>query len=195
MLRGLEPLQGHKPFVVPINPNNHASRCQCDSITPISAGSIKYRTFTKGGYLVSKPEKGFRRRNRQACGFHCDEKGRRWSLQRIFAAPDPSELPLAVCADGSVLKNPSTTKLAHCLGMVTCDAPDRIYDVAIVGAGPAGLATAVYAASEGLSVIVFDACAIDPGRAGRRTGIRPPSCQPGGCSRQSPAESARSTRT
>jgi len=65
-------------------------------------------------------------------------------------APEPSELPLAVCADGTVLKNPSTMKLAHCLGMVTCDAPDRTYDVAIVGAGPAGLATAVYAASEGL---------------------------------------------
>ena len=42
---------------------------------------------------------------------------------------------------------------------------DRIYDVAIVGAGPAGLATAVYAASEGLSVIVFDACAFG-GQAG-----------------------------
>jgi thioredoxin reductase (NADPH) len=66
-------------------------------------------------------------------------------------------LPLAVCADGTVLKNLSTTALAHCLGMVTCDASDRTYDGAIVGAGPAGLATAVYAASEGLSVIMFDA--------------------------------------
>ena len=60
-------------------------------------------------------------------------------------APDPSGLPLAVCADGTVLKRPSTTELARCLGMVSCDAADRIYDVAIVGAGPAGLATAVYA--------------------------------------------------
>jgi thioredoxin reductase (NADPH) len=80
-------------------------------------------------------------------------------------APEPSELPLAVCSDGTVLKNPSATKLAHCLGMVTCDSPDRTYDVAIVGAGPAGLATAVYAASEGLSVIVFDASAFG-GQAG-----------------------------
>src|SRR5262245_53728327 len=79
--------------------------------------------------------------------------------------PDPSELPLCVCADGSVLKNPSTSELACCLGMITCDYPDRIYDVAIVGAGPAGLATAVYAASEGLSVIVFDANAFG-GQAG-----------------------------
>jgi thioredoxin reductase (NADPH) len=80
-------------------------------------------------------------------------------------APEPSDLPLAVCADGTVLKNPSTTTLARCLGMVTCDAPDRTYDVAIVGAGPAGLATAVYAASEGLSVIMFDANAFG-GQAG-----------------------------
>src|ERR1700739_652075 len=49
--------------------------------------------------------------------------------------------------------------------MVTYDHPDRIYDVAIVGCGPAGLATAVYAASEGLSVIVFDARAFG-GQAG-----------------------------
>jgi thioredoxin reductase (NADPH) len=80
-------------------------------------------------------------------------------------APDPSELPLAVCADGTVLKNPSTSELACCLGMITCDHPDRTYDVAIVGAGPAGLATAVYAASEGLSVIVFDGNAFG-GQAG-----------------------------
>jgi thioredoxin reductase (NADPH) len=80
-------------------------------------------------------------------------------------APNPSNLPLAVCADGSVLKNPSTTELARCLGMVGHDHPDRTYDVAIVGAGPAGLATAVYAASEGLSVTVFDASAFG-GQAG-----------------------------
>jgi thioredoxin reductase (NADPH) len=72
-------------------------------------------------------------------------------------APSPSDLPLVVCADGSVLKNPREGELAACLGMVRIDHPDRTYDVAVVGAGPAGLATAVYAASEGLSVIVFDA--------------------------------------
>jgi thioredoxin reductase (NADPH) len=70
---------------------------------------------------------------------------------------NPSELPLAVCADGSILKRPTEEELARQLGMLRIDHPDRIYDVAIVGAGPAGLATAVYAASEGLSVIVFDA--------------------------------------
>jgi len=49
--------------------------------------------------------------------------------------------------------------------MVRVDAVDRTYDVAVVEAGPAGLATAVYAASEGLSVIVFDARAFG-GQAG-----------------------------
>ena len=80
-------------------------------------------------------------------------------------APKPTDLPLAVCANGSVLKNPSEMELARCVGMVCPDVPDRTHDVAIVGAGPAGLATAVYAASEGLSVIVFDAIAFG-GQAG-----------------------------
>jgi thioredoxin reductase (NADPH) len=70
--------------------------------------------------------------------------------------PDPADLPLVVCPNGAVLKNPSEVGLAHCLGMTRADDPNRSFDVAIVGAGPAGLATAVYAASEGLSVIVFD---------------------------------------
>jgi thioredoxin reductase (NADPH) len=72
-------------------------------------------------------------------------------------APDSSDLPLAVCPKGSILKNPSEAELARALGMVRTDIQDRTYDVAIVGAGPAGLATAVYAASEGLSIVVFDA--------------------------------------
>jgi thioredoxin reductase (NADPH) len=54
------------------------------------------------------------------------------------------------------LRNPSETELARCIGLVGPIDPDRIYDVAVVGAGPAGLATAVYAASEGLSVLVLD---------------------------------------
>lgn len=80
-------------------------------------------------------------------------------------APDPADLPLAVCPKGSILKNPTETELAQALGMVPVDDRDRTYDVAVVGAGPAGLSTAVYAASEGLSVIVFDARAFG-GQAG-----------------------------
>jgi thioredoxin reductase (NADPH) len=80
-------------------------------------------------------------------------------------APDPADLPLAVCPKGTILKNPNEAELARALGMVPIDEQDRTYDVAVVGAGPAGLSTAVYAASEGLSVIVFDARAFG-GQAG-----------------------------
>jgi thioredoxin reductase (NADPH) len=80
-------------------------------------------------------------------------------------APNPSDLPLAVCPKGTILKNPNETELARALGMVPIDERDRTYDVAVVGAGPAGLSTAVYAASEGLSVIVFDTRAFG-GQAG-----------------------------
>jgi len=66
-------------------------------------------------------------------------------------------LPLAVCTDGRVLERPDETLLASCIGMAAPRALDGgRFDVAIVGAGPAGLAAAVYAASEGLSVVVFD---------------------------------------
>ena len=54
---------------------------------------------------------------------------------------------------------------AQALGMVHTDVPDRTYDIAIVGAGPSGLAAAVYGASEGLSVIVLDTRAVG-GQAG-----------------------------
>jgi thioredoxin reductase (NADPH) len=72
---------------------------------------------------------------------------------------------LVVCPDGSVMPNPTEHALARCLGMVDTIAHDDLYDVIVVGAGPAGLATAVYAASEGLRVIVVD-CRSFGGQAG-----------------------------
>jgi thioredoxin reductase (NADPH) len=72
-------------------------------------------------------------------------------------SPSPTDWPLVVVADGNVLRNPGETELARALGMIGGAAGNKIYDVAIVGCGPAGLATAVYAASEGLSVVVTDA--------------------------------------
>jgi thioredoxin reductase (NADPH) len=68
----------------------------------------------------------------------------------------PHELPLMVCPNGSVLRCPSNAEAAACLGLIIALDPEKLYDVAVVGAGPAGLATAVYAASEGLSVLVLD---------------------------------------
>jgi thioredoxin reductase (NADPH) len=75
-------------------------------------------------------------------------------VERIGVLPE--ELPLVVCPNGAMLKNPSETEIATCLGMTPALDPEKVFDVAVVGAGPAGLAAAVYAASEGLSVIVLD---------------------------------------
>jgi thioredoxin reductase (NADPH) len=70
-----------------------------------------------------------------------------------------------VTIDGTVLRNPTESQLARALGMIGGPRGDKIYDAAIVGCGPAGLATAVYAASEGLSVVVLDSRAFG-GQAG-----------------------------
>jgi thioredoxin reductase (NADPH) len=80
-------------------------------------------------------------------------------------APKPGELPIVVLSDGTVLKNPTKQELAQALGLVATSFRSEPYDVAIVGAGPAGLATAVYGASEGLSVLVLEALAFG-GQAG-----------------------------
>ena len=78
---------------------------------------------------------------------------------------DPGQLPMVLCPNGQLLRNPSEYELARCIGLVRPVDPARIYDVAIVGAGPAGLAAAVYAGSEGLSVLVLD-CRAFGGQAG-----------------------------
>jgi len=80
-------------------------------------------------------------------------------------AVQPADLPLLICPNGSVLKHPSDAEAGTCLGITPELDLSAVYDVAVVGAGPAGLATAVYAASEGLSVIVFDQRSIG-GQAG-----------------------------
>jgi thioredoxin reductase (NADPH) len=69
---------------------------------------------------------------------------------------DPGQLPIVLCPSGQLLRNPTEDELARCIGLVGPIDPDRVYDVAVVGAGPAGLAAAVYAASEGLATIVLD---------------------------------------
>jgi thioredoxin reductase (NADPH) len=69
---------------------------------------------------------------------------------------DAGQLPIVLCPGGQLLRNPSENELARCLGLVRPIDPNRVYDVVIVGAGPAGLATAVYAGSEGLSVLMLD---------------------------------------
>ena len=75
------------------------------------------------------------------------------------------DLPIAISPDGTLLKRPSESQIGATLGITPALAEDKLFDVAVVGAGPAGLATAVYAASEGLSTIVLDSRAFG-GQAG-----------------------------
>ena len=82
-----------------------------------------------------------------------DEEGR--ALVERFGVL-PGDLPLMVCPSGTVLKRPTDAQAGVCLGITPELDPEKLYDAAIVGAGPAGLAAAVYAASEGLSVLVLD---------------------------------------
>jgi thioredoxin reductase (NADPH) len=83
---------------------------------------------------------------------------------------DPHHLPIVLCPNGKLLHNPGENELARCIGLLRPIDADRLYDVAIVGAGPAGLAAAVYAASEGLSTIVLD-CRAFGGQAGASSRI------------------------
>ncbi len=78
---------------------------------------------------------------------------------------DPGQLPIVLCPGGQLLRNPGEVELARCIGLVGPLDPNRVYDVAIIGAGPAGLAAAVYAGSEGLRALVLD-CRAFGGQAG-----------------------------
>ncbi len=91
-----------------------------------------------------------------------DDEGRA-VVERLAVSPE--DLPLMLCPNGTVLKRPTNAEAGVCLGITPELDPSTVYDVAVVGAGPAGLATAVYAASEGLSVLVLDKRAIG-GQAG-----------------------------
>ena len=83
-------------------------------------------------------------------------------LEQYGVAADDA---MVVCPNGAVLVNPSEAQLARCIGMLDTREREQLFDVIIVGAGPAGLAAAVYAASEGLSVVVLD-CRHFGGQAG-----------------------------
>lgn len=74
-------------------------------------------------------------------------------------------LPIVLCPGGQLLRNPTEEQLGRCLGLVGPIDPNKLFDLAVVGTGPAGLATAVYAASEGLSVLALD-CRSFGGQAG-----------------------------
>ncbi|MEP7130402.1 MAG: FAD-dependent oxidoreductase [Sphingomicrobium sp.] len=77
----------------------------------------------------------------------------------------PEELPIVLCPSGKLLRNPSEDQVARCVGLVGPIDSNKLYDVVVIGAGPAGLATSVYAGSEGLAVLAVD-CRSFGGQAG-----------------------------
>jgi thioredoxin reductase (NADPH) len=86
-----------------------------------------------------------------------------------LAHATPADLPLVLVPDGDTLRSPSTLDLAAALGLRT-SAQQPLYDVCIVGGGPAGLAAAMYAASEGLSAVIVEREA-PGGQAGQSAAI------------------------
>lgn len=72
-----------------------------------------------------------------------------------LAGAEPADLPLLLLPDGSALKRPDAATVAGAIGLKTAPAME-LYDLVIVGAGPAGLAAAVYGASEGLSTLMIE---------------------------------------
>jgi len=124
-----------------------------------------------GSVLVGRPDdpdlvrlQGFLTRNGYPNSIvdSATEEGR--ELLDKLAVP-VSDLPLMICPNGTVLKQPSDADAATCLGITPELDSDKVYDVIVCGAGPAGLATAVYGASEGLSMLVLDTRAFG-GQAG-----------------------------
>ena len=75
------------------------------------------------------------------------------------------DLPIVLCPNGLMLRNPNEAQLARCIGLIGDLDGERLYDLIVVGAGPSGLATSVYAGSEGLSVLLLD-CRSFGGQAG-----------------------------
>lgn len=82
----------------------------------------------------------------------------------------PADTPVVIGAECGMMLRPSVADLARCFGLEVDLAPREIYDLAVVGAGPAGLAASVYAASEGLKTITLDASAAG-GQAGTSSRI------------------------
>jgi thioredoxin reductase (NADPH) len=91
--------------------------------------------------------------------FKCLDLDRDADVGQLLARFDvePAQLPVVICRGETVLKNPTNQEIADCLGFNKGIDHTHLRDVVIVGAGPAGLAAAVYAASEGLDVLVIEA--------------------------------------
>ena len=83
---------------------------------------------------------------------------------------EAADVPVLICRGDAVLRNPSNQRIAECLGFNEAIQQTQVRDLVIVGAGPAGLAAAVYGASEGLDVLVLESNA-PGGQAGSSSRI------------------------
>ena len=92
------------------------------------------------------------------------------ALPGDYLSEGEATLPAVILSDGRTLQRPTVTQLADELGITELPDPEMIYDVTVVGAGPSGLAAAVYAASEGLCTIVVEGTA-PGGQAGTSSKI------------------------
>jgi thioredoxin reductase (NADPH) len=81
-----------------------------------------------------------------------------------------AETPVVISRGGRLVRNPSIVEFGRCAGLTAAIEDDHVHDLVVVGAGPAGLAASVYAASEGLDVFTAEAMAIG-GQAGTSTRI------------------------
>jgi thioredoxin reductase (NADPH) len=108
--------------------------------------------------------------NNVASGVYAPDSPAGTGLMREHGLLD-DDLPAAVLYDGRVIRDLSAMKIARALGGRDIPAQDSVYDVTIVGAGPAGLAAAVYAAAEGLRVLTIESEAVG-GQAGTSAMIR-----------------------
>jgi thioredoxin reductase (NADPH) len=97
-----------------------------------------------------------------------EDEGAEALLERFGV--QPQETPVAICLGEKVLKNPSNAELARTIGLDVDTSREQMYEVIVVGAGPAGLAAAVYGASEGLATIGLEAVALG-GQAGTSSRI------------------------
>jgi NADPH-dependent 2,4-dienoyl-CoA reductase/sulfur reductase-like enzyme len=68
-------------------------------------------------------------------------------------AVEPNQTPVVIASGGEILRNPSNAELGRTLGLGSTGSPPALCDVVVVGAGPAGIAASLYAASEGLDTL------------------------------------------
>ncbi|MEM8873812.1 MAG: FAD-dependent oxidoreductase [Planctomycetota bacterium] len=89
---------------------------------------------------------------------HIDDADTKAEANEVLAERDMTDaaLPVLVCSETHTLSRPSIAQVGECLGLTESPEPGLTYDVAVVGAGPAGLAASVYAASEGLRTLVIE---------------------------------------